>query len=129
MQLGVVFATAGVVASLAGTSPVQARLHAVAPATGSGTFTASVMTDEEARHADVGDQDVRGRCAGHGRQRQDGRRARDRDSAVQPLQGSASRAARTRPGGVVANPRLGAGRPRDAQGLPGGRIDGKLVVP
>ncbi len=47
MQLGVVFATAGVVASLAGTSPVQARLHAVAPATGSGTFTASVMTTKK----------------------------------------------------------------------------------
>jgi len=44
MQLGVLLATAAAVASLAGTQPVQARLHAVAPATGSGTFTASVTT-------------------------------------------------------------------------------------
>jgi hypothetical protein len=45
MQLGIAFATAGAVASLAGgTQPVEARLHAVAPATGSGTFTASVTS-------------------------------------------------------------------------------------
>ena len=47
MQLGVAFATAGVAASLAGTQPVQAQLRAVAPATGSGTFTASVASTKK----------------------------------------------------------------------------------